>query len=244
MKPVTGLLAVLLLAGCAVAAPARTPSAVTGSGVFGAAPDVVTLGDSVPAGSACGCTPFPDLYARTVGATSDNLAVPGYTAQEVRDQLGDPKVAAALTPATVVLVMAGANDLATAFADGSGAYARPAAEVQQNVTAVVDRVHTLSPAASVLVFGYWNVVEDGDVGHTDYGDDGMAEAASATTACNDALRRAAAAGGAIFVDTMPAFKGDSGERDPTGLLAADGDHPDAAGHRAIAAAASAALPNG
>ena len=122
------------------------------------------------------------------------------------------------------------------------AYAGPTEQVRQNVTAVVADVHALQPAAAVLIFGYWNVVEDGDVGRKDYGDDGVAEAAAATKDCNDALRKAAA--GAVYVDTTTAVKGDSGEEDPTGLLAADGDHPNAAGHAAIAAAAYAALPHG
>jgi lysophospholipase L1-like esterase len=237
------LLGVSVLAGSSAAPGAALP-AVTGSGAVGSAPEVVTLGDSVPAGSACGCTPFPELYAKAIGAASENLAEPGATSQDIRDQLDDSTAADAVRRAKVVLVMAGANDLAVAFGDGDEAFAEPAAQVQRNVTVVVDDVHTLSPAASVLVFGYWNVVEDGDVAHDDYGNDGVAEAASATTACNAALSRAAAATGAIYVDTTSAFKGGSGEQNPTALLATDGDHPDAAGQRAIAAAAVAALPNG
>ena len=37
-------------------------------------------------------------------------------------------------------------------------------------------------------------------------------------------------------DLYAAFKGEHAERDPTNLLAADGDHPNAAGHRLIAQA--------
>jgi lysophospholipase L1-like esterase len=237
------LLGVSVLAGCS-AAPAAAPPAVTGSGALGSAADVVTLGDSVPAGTACDCTPFPELYAAAIGAASDNLAAPGATSQDIRDQLDSSAVARAVRRATVVLVMAGANDLAVAFDGGGDAFTEPAAQVQRNVTVVVDDVHTLSPAASVLVFGYWNVVEDGDVGHDDYGNNGVAEADSATAACNDALRRATVATGATYVDTTTAFKGGSGEQNPTALLAADGDHPNAAGQLAIAAAAVAALPYG
>jgi lysophospholipase L1-like esterase len=227
------LAAVLLLAGCAAPQGFTPPPATV--------PVVVTVGDSVPAGTACACTPFPDLYARLVGATSVNLASPGFTSVDVRGQLGTPQASAAVHTASVVLVMAGANDFAAAF-DSGGSYPGPAGQVQRNVTAAVTAVHGLQPRASVLVLGYWNVVEDGDVGRKDYGDDGVAEALTATTACNDALRRAAAATGATYVDTTGAFKGDSGDEDPTGLLAADGDHPDAAGHAAIAEAAYAALP--
>ena len=41
-----------------------------------------------------------------------------------------------------------------------------------------------------------------------------------------------------------AFKGDDRDQDPTALLAPDGDHPNAAGHQAIADALYAALPSG
>jgi len=232
---------VLVLAGCAAPGPAAAP-APSRSVAREPAPRVVTFGDSVPAGTACGCTPFPDLYASTIGATSDNLAVSGYTSLDVRNQLDTSQARAAVRSATVVLVMAGANDLAAAFDTDGGSYAEPAAQVQQNITAVVADVHALRPTATLLIFGYWNVVEDGDVGRADYGDGGVAEAAAATKYCNDALRKAAA--GAIYVDTTTAVKGDSGEDDPTGLLAGDGDHPNAAGHAAIAEAAYAALPNG
>jgi len=228
------LLAALLIAGCGAPGNIAAPGP--------AAPQVVTFGDSVPAGTACGCTPFPDLYAKLLGGTSDNLAKSGFTSLDVRQQLATPVAEAAVRTATVVLVMAGANDVAAAFDTGGGTYAGPTEQVRQNVTAVVADVHALQPAAAVLIFGYWNVVEDGDVGRRDYGDDGVAEAAAATKDCNDALRKAAA--GAVYVDTTTAVKGDSGEEDPTGLLAADGDHPNAAGHAAIAAAAYAALPHG
>jgi acyl-CoA thioesterase I len=237
----------VLLAGCA--GPGRGAGAVPSRSVPSpsvpspSVPRVVTFGDSVPAGTACGCTPFPDLFAARLGGTSDDLAEAGFTSLDVRNQLATPQARSAVRTATVVLVMAGANDIAAAFdAAGGGSYAKPATRVQRNIAAVVAAVHTLRPTAAVLIFGYWNVVEDGDVGRAHYGDDGVAEAATATRYCDDALRRAAA--GATYVDTTAAVRGGSGSGDPTGLLAADGDHPNAAGHAAIAAAAYAALPHG
>lgn len=220
----------LLLSGCSPATPVAS------------APRVVTLGDSVPAGTACGCTPFPDLYADRVGAASDNLATPGSTSLDVRRELGTARAQAAVSAATVVLVMVGANDVAAVFDDGGGSYTAVADAVQRNVTAIVTAVHRLRPSAPVLVFGYWNVVEDGDVGRADYGDDGVAEAAQATAAGNQALHRAATATGAGYVDTTATFKGGTGAEDPTALLTPDGDHPNATGHEALAAAAYAALP--
>ena len=63
----------------------------------------------------------------------------------------------------------------------------------------------------------------------------MRAAAEATRCANEALRAAAARSGATFVPTEAAFHGDGGERDPSGLLAPAGDHPNAAGDAAIAA---------
>jgi lysophospholipase L1-like esterase len=43
-----------------------------------------------------------------------------------------------------------------------------------------------------------------------------------------------------YVDLAEPFKGPSGTGDPSDLLADDGDHPNAAGHRRIASALLAA----
>jgi acyl-CoA thioesterase-1 len=93
------------------------------------------------------------------------------------------------------------------------------------------------------VLGYWNVVEDGDVGRSDYGADGAAEAAIATDQANTALRQAAQAAVAVFLDTSDALNGDDGDGDPTDLLTSDGDHPNRRGHEAIAQAVYSALPD-
>src|SRR5262249_13422359 len=76
----------------------------------------LALGDSVPAGSFCRCIPFPDLYAQEVSAvahrtvTSVNFAVPGLTSDQLRWQLKDPNVAAAVANASLVSLTIGAND--------------------------------------------------------------------------------------------------------------------------------------
>jgi acyl-CoA thioesterase-1 len=212
-----------------------------------AGPVVVSLGDSVPAGTACGCVPFPDLYARLLSARgqSINLAQPGATSSDVLSELGTPATGAALRSASVVLLMIGANDMAAVFAThgGPAAYARAAAQVHTDVLATLHRIRQAGGASvTVVVLGYWNVVEDGDVARADYDDAGTAEAAQITDQTNDALRQAAA-GLARYVPTAAVFKGPTGRGDPTGLLAADGDHPNARGHAAIAAALYAAAPH-
>jgi lysophospholipase L1-like esterase len=230
----------LAVAGCTgPASPSEPPGT----------PVVVTLGDSVPAGTACGCDPFPDRYARLVSpdAVSVNLAQPGDTSADIRDEAGDDDVRADLRRATIVLIMAGANDLAAAVADGRDdrAYETSADQVEANVAATVDTVMRMHRTpVTVLVLGYWNVVKDGAVGLAAYGAAGLASAHAATRYCNLALQRAAKQTGARYVPTTAAFRGDHRALDPTGLLAPDGDHPNADGQEAIAEAVYAVLSTG
>lgn len=219
MKRLVPLLVLSLLAGCAQpASPAARPT-------------VVTLGDSVPAGSACGCDPFPSRYAQSQHATDVNLAEPGYTSADVLAQV--PADRDVLASAAEVLIMVGANDLAAAF-ETNDPYPPAAATVRADVAAAVTAVDRIRPIP-VIVLGYWNVVLDGRVAAQRYDPDEVRESAEATRYANDALRAAAQQTGATFVPTAAAFHGDDGGRDPTGLLAPDGDHPNAAGHAAIAA---------
>ncbi|MFG1604935.1 SGNH/GDSL hydrolase family protein [Actinoplanes sp. NPDC049265] len=221
------MLATALLGACAPPPATAVPAAV-----------VVTLGDSVPAGNACGCRPFPDLYARHLGARSVNLAAGGATTTDVARLLDTPTAQSAVRQASTVLIMVGANDAAQAFPGGApAAYRTIAGDVQSQVTAMVRRLHDLDGGqVRVLVLGYWNVVEDGAVARTDYDAAETAEATEATTVLNEHLAAAARASWATYVSTRAALKGADGSADPTGLLAADGDHPNAQGHAAIAAA--------
>lgn len=222
LAAVCGGLMACSLAACGTAAPSAPPVGV---------PVVVTLGDSVPAGTACDCEPFPDVYARGQNAVSENLAVAGYTSADVRAQVDG--VRSALSAADEVLLMIGANDLAKAF-DDDASYEGAADTMQANVTATISTIETIH-RTTVVVLGYWDVVEDGKVGAENYGPSGVRSATSATTFANDALMAAARQTGATYISTDVAFHGSDGSQDPTDLLAADGDHPNAAGHAAIAA---------
>jgi acyl-CoA thioesterase-1 len=249
MRRLALLLLAFCLAGCSMPAPGPGPGAGDSPpGPAGNIPVVVTLGDSVPAGTACDCTPFPDLYAHMLSpqARSVNLAQPGYTASDVQGQLRTASARAGLHAATVVLVMVGANDLAAAFdnARDAAGYQASAVNVQTTVAAIVTTVLQIhATPVTVLVLGYWNIVKDGVAGLAAYGADGLKSADRATQDCDQALRRAAEQSGARYVTTTPVFKGTDRQEDPTALLAADGDHPNAAGHQAIADALYAAQPS-
>ena len=219
-------------------------------------PVVIGLGNSVPSGAACSCVNFVSAYAAMVGAgtntkaTVDNDAVSGSTSADVVNQLTRSAVQAQVRSATTVLIMTGANDFNDAFdqvslgAPATETYAPVATAVQDNVTAIVEKLHSLNSSAHVVVLDYWAAMEDGAVAAKDYDAPTMAASVASTTAVNDALAVAAKSTGAMYVSTYTAFKGPNGTNDPTALLAPDGDHLDAAGHQLIARTIYGVLPNG
>lgn len=218
---------------------------------------MVTFGDSVPAGSHCGCTPFPDRYARKVGVrlgrsvTMTSYAFGGAVASDVMDQLSTARVQRAVRRSGTALIMVGANDFAGAFSDvlahrrrAADAFPPVADRVQRRVTAEVRQIQQLSPGIHVIVLGYWNVMKDGAVGLRTYGTWGEAKAVRATLDADAGLHEAAVATHSTYVSTYYPFKGWDGSSDPTPLLAADGDHPNAVGHGVIARAVYRAAPDG
>ncbi|XVU28983.1 SGNH/GDSL hydrolase family protein [Actinoplanes sp. CA-054009] len=196
-----------------------------------AAPVVVTLGDSVAAGASCGCQPFPALYASSQHAANVNLAKSGATAADVRAAV--PTEKSVFASATEVVIMIGANDMADDFEDPSK-YPTVATGVQDDVESTIEAIEAIH-RTRVVVLGYWNVVLDGKVAASTYGADEVSDSESATAVINEALQTAATKTGATYISTDAAFHGADGSGDPTNLLASDGDHPNAAGQKAIAA---------
>ena len=211
---------------------------------------VVGLGDSVTAGTACDCTDYVTRYAAQVPpaaggpAHAVNLGVGGLTSSQLLSDLdGQGPLPLQVAGADVVLVTVGANDLVplqdTWAASGCpAACSSPAVQtVARNVTGVVKRIEALRGGhpTRILVTDYWNVFEDGDVASADHGPAYLAWSDDLSRQLNTALCSAAEGAGATCVDLYAPFKGDGG-RNPTALLAGDGDHPNAAGHDLIAAA--------
>jgi lysophospholipase L1-like esterase len=213
------------------------------------------MGDSVTAGTNCSCSTFVDRYAAMLHqhsarpATAVNLGAPGLTSVGLSTQLSYPSVRTQLAHATLVVLTIGANDLEPLIGRWQ-THGCPASTCIDPATAAMGsqlgtdlrqvRAET-SPSARVLVTTYWNVFEDGDVGDKDYGKAFHPWSDAVTKSANAQICAAAEVAADTCVDIYTPFEG-AGERNPTDLLAGDGDHPNAAGHELIAEALLQAEP--
>jgi len=241
--------AVLLAAGCVAAGCAWT---TTGS----AAPtaktfSIVALGDSVPRGTNCSCTPYPPLTAtglsKTTGekVTATNDSVAGYTTKNVLDQLNNNQnVINHVKKADVVEIEIGANDVAYNSTCGTSVkcYAPKLPAMKANLLSIVRRTQSLvSGHKHVLVLlDYWSVWLGGKYA-ANKGKDYVAAAEEMTDRVDSAIQSTASRTGSAYVDLRAAFKGPSYSYDETRYLSNDGDHPNAAGHQKIADATEAVI---
>jgi lysophospholipase L1-like esterase len=233
-----------LVAGCTTSLPPEQAGAWT----------VVGLGDSVPSGHGCHCRElvggYADLAAAATGrpVRSVNLGRDGSTSSDLLDDLtGDPGVRRAVAGADVVLLITGANDLQPQLDEwGAGrcgrldCFDRELPKVRQRLAAVLATVSALRAGrpTEVLVATYWNVFVDGAAARR-HGPQYVAMSRTVTRRVAAAECSAAAEARVRCVDLAPLFTGPAGDRDPTPLLQADGDHPNQAGHAAIARALAA-----
>jgi lysophospholipase L1-like esterase len=224
----------------ATASPSAPSAAPTGAW------SIVALGDSVPAGTACGCTPYPQLSAAELTSPTGppvravNDAVAGFTTVDVLHQLnGAGAVIRDVRAARLVEVEVGANDVAPSGSCGTdaGCYLPEVPQVRANLRAIVTRLHdlTVGHPVKVVLLDYWSVWLGGKYARQQ-GEAYVDAAATVTDRVNTAIRQVAAQAGAAYVDLRAAFKGPDYSEDDTRFLAADGDHPNAAGHRKIASA--------
>jgi acyl-CoA thioesterase I len=201
------------------------------------------LGDSVPAGSACRCQPYPPLVGGPARTAND--AVPGYRSQDVVDQLDQDRGAQAeVARSSVVLIEVGANDVAETEACGIrvACYQPDLGPLRANLDRIVARVHQLDHTRplQVVLIDYWSVWLAGQYAQ-DRGAAYVSAADRLTAQVNAVIVGVADRTGSVHVDLVRAFSGPDGTDDETDLLAPDGDHPNAAGQARIAQAVEQAL---
>jgi lysophospholipase L1-like esterase len=256
----SGLSAGLVTAAIAVVTVAAQPWSAAGGTVIATTPttgsaavDVVGFGDSVPLGKHCGgCGDLFTLYAQGVSVPGQavtvlNLAKGGTTSADALKKLKSRTAADAVRKASTVIIYTGADDFGPAFravsrgGSASKNYKPVEKRVQTNVAKMITLVHSLNSAAHVAVLDYWAAMEDGKVAKHDYSRAQLKAGAEATDYLNRSLKAAAKKDHATYVSTFTLFKGKSGTKDPTKYLAPDGNHPNAAGMKAITAALVKAL---
>ena len=212
---------------------------------------ITALGDSVPRGANCDCSPYPQLSADGLTAstgetvTAHNDAVSGGTTSSVLRQVeSDSKVIDHLRAADTVEIEVGANDAAYSRSCGTDAacYAPRLPALGKNLAAIVTRVHELAAPHKVLVvlLDYWSVWLGGQYAAAQ-GEAYVAAAEKVTDELNTIIKETAARDGSAYVDLRAAFKGPNYAYDETHYLSNDGDHPNAAGHKQIAAATEAVI---
>ena len=209
---------------------------------------VVVIGDSVATGSHCDCTAYGQLVANELAhadgrrTTTTNLAKAGATTSSVLSELSQPAVMARLRGAEVVIVTVGANDFEQSQQLDCGpgvsmaCYALSLETLSDRIAQILSRIQSLSGAqrSRVVVTGYWNVFLDGQVGRS-HGVAYVRDSVELTQRVNSIIATQVAAFQGVYVDLYSAFRGDN-DADDTALLAADGDHPNAAGQTVIARA--------
>jgi lysophospholipase L1-like esterase len=251
-----GTVVICAITGCGgpsnSAATTQTTTTAASSTTSSKTWSIVALGDSVPSGYNCNCTPFPQLSAQgltsstgqTVTATND--AVSGYTTANVLNQLqSDTKVMSDVSKADAVEINIGANDIPynkNSCGTTVDCYTPFVSAMQKNLGAVVSRVHDLTSGHKVLVelLDYWSIWLGGTYARKK-GHDYITTARQVTAQVDSAIKSTASQNGSAYVSVRRAFKGPSFGYIEDHYLTSDGDHPNATGHQAIASAAEAVI---
>jgi lysophospholipase L1-like esterase len=244
----------LLVSACATPTAGSDPSPASSPHDPGS-PTVVGLGDSVMGGTNCGCSGIMSLYAEQEHAASPstrivpvNLGVPGATTSTLRSDLQSSSVLSQVARARVVVVIIGANDLIPQLRRWQRSGCSESCYAPA-VTAMGERLHSVlgsvaaarrSSTGAVLVLDYWNVFRDGEQTRQSQGQEIIDWARTVSRLANSTICRASRDFHDTCVDLYGPMLGT--DDDPSDLLAADGDHPNAKGVDLIVDRLVAATP--
>jgi acyl-CoA thioesterase I len=246
---------VCLTAACATSSPeshtASTASASAGQSAEPGTRSILALGDSVPRGTNCHCTPYPPLSAEgltastghSVQATNDSVA--GATTSSVLQQVtSDEQVISHARTADVVEIEIGANDVAYSASCGTSVdcYSPGIATVEKNLAAIVARVRDLTSGhkAIVVLLDYWSVWLGGTYAAAK-GEGYVHAATTVTGEVNTVIKSTATRTSSAYVDLRAAFKGPDYDYDESHYLSSDGEHPNAEGQQKIAQTTEAVI---
>jgi acyl-CoA thioesterase I len=253
-----GVIALLIAISCLLAACGSSTNSSSSSSTTATVASrtwsIVALGDSVPSGYNCNCTAYPALSAtgltattgQTVTATND--AVAGHTTTDVLQQVNsDDSVIDHVRNADAVEINVGANDIpfnTNSCGTSVECYEPLVSHVQKNLAAIVSRVDQLTSGRKVLVvlLDYWSIWLGGTYAR-DRGHAYVSAARMMTAQVDTAIKTTATQSGSAYVSERDAFKGPSFGYIESHYLASDGEHPNAAGHQAIATATETEIEN-
>jgi lysophospholipase L1-like esterase len=168
-----------------------------------------------------------------------NDAVAGYTTSDVLKQLNsDSSVIDHVRKVDAVEINVGANDIpynANRCGTSVDCYAPLVSPMKMNLAAIVSRIHELTSGHKVLVvlLDYWSIWLGGTYAR-EHGHAYVSAARKMTAQVDAAVKMTATESGLAFVSERRAFKGPSFGYIESHYLTSDGEHPNAAGHQAIA----------
>jgi len=254
--PIRKLL-VLIAVGVSVGAISTTATAdLTSARTI----QVLAIGDSLPYGRAdCGdCATFIDLFGHalgrriSVGVVVRNLSErTGIDSTDLRRQLSsNTTLRRAIARADAITVTIGHNDTPwnsyTDSCDGRGGYPKPdwskydrvclkgsVARYGTNLAVILRQIRILrggDPTLLRVTNDYDDLIGDPQVPRSAYPTAKRFVDAYARRTCRVATQYKA-----VCIDTYHAFNGSDGTHDAGALLASDHTHPNARGHRLIAA---------
>ncbi len=175
-----------------------------------------------------------------------NDAVAGYATTNVLKQLNsDSTVIDQVRKADAVEINIGANDVpynAKTCGTSIACYAPLVSPMRKNLASIVSRVRDLASGHKVIVvlLDYWSIWLGGTYARNK-GHPYVSAARHMTAQVDAAIKSTADQTGSSYVSERRAFKGPSFGHIESHYLASDGEHPNAAGHQAIATATEAVI---